>query len=327
MLKYLESDYIKTIKLLCYDLIPSYSNDIEKLITQGKIKYRLLLREPSFFKKVIDKVLLKKDVNFYNVVFNEIYSLRKEVKKLIGVDKQGEIKFLLRVDDFPRWDIHTEEFFRFYEILDKHKIPFLLGVTPFVYLPSKSNDRYRELTEKEVRFLKNAINDNMIEIALHGVTHKAISSKIKSEFISLPEQEVVDKIKKALFSLKEFKIESFIPPFNSIDTNNYFVLKNFFSIICGGKETIKYLGFYISPCCLYDTLYVPSYIPIYGYAEDILKYLKKLAVYEDEIILPITLHWSWELKNNFEYVHLLVQTIKNKVLKWKELLKIFKEST
>ncbi|MEM2954947.1 MAG: glycosyltransferase family 4 protein, partial [Candidatus Nanoarchaeia archaeon] len=42
----------------------------------------------------------------------------------------GSPIFMIRVDDFPRWDIDTKEFLKFHSVLKSYNLPYLLGVTP-----------------------------------------------------------------------------------------------------------------------------------------------------------------------------------------------------
>src|SRR3989442_8297598 len=75
---------------------------------------------------------------------------------------------LVRVDDFPRWDLEFEEFVRFDSIMLHHTVPYILGVIPRCeFYPGSP----RKITVDEIRFLHERVRDNGIELALHGFTH------------------------------------------------------------------------------------------------------------------------------------------------------------
>src|SRR5438552_767991 len=44
--------------------------------------------------------------------------------------RMNEPVILVRVDDFPRWDLDFQVFMRFDSIMAKHQVPYILGVIP-----------------------------------------------------------------------------------------------------------------------------------------------------------------------------------------------------
>ncbi|MFA5393878.1 MAG: DUF2334 domain-containing protein [Candidatus Ratteibacteria bacterium] len=232
-------------------------------------------------------------------------------------ETRPEVKYLLRIDDFPHWNVGPDTFRKFLEILQKDAIPCLLGVTPCLSSArhNPENRDYRDLTAAEISILV----DPLIEIALHGFTHQTRQRKFHSEFVGLSANETEDYLGKALekFAAYNLKTEAFIPPFNTIDLKNYEALKKRFRIICGGPETIRYFGFKITPLYLSDALYVPSYRPLCGRAEMAADFLE---TFQPTGILPITLHWAGEANDGFAGVKRLVNLIKGKALRWKSLI-------
>ena len=303
-----DKDVIKTLKLHCNDLVFK-EIDWEKII-DNKI---LNLNTPSFFRRAIDKLVLKKETDYYSIILEKILNLRKKIKSLFGTNNDGQVRFLLRVDDFPRFGVESEMFYEFHNILKRNNIPYLLAVTP--------KPGNRELTLSEVNILKD-ISKDKVEFALHGFTHQIKNKNIKSEIIGMKESEIHKEINNNLEYLKDFNINVFVPPFNSIDLKSYKIISQKFKCICGGRETIKYLGFWFTPCFLMNSLYVPSYYPVYGKANEILEYIvNKLNKIKENIIVPLTLHWTWEIKNNFKHTELLIESIKDKVIAWNKFLK------
>ncbi len=321
MQSYHKFDFINTVKLLCSDITKNLKDDeiLSVLSKLGINEDFLILKKPTVFEQAINKFVFKKKTNFYKRVLIKILELRKKLKQVFNVFINGEVKFLVRIDDFPRADLPTEKFFKFYEILQRYQIPFLLGVTPFISKEPMNykNQEYRRLTENEFDFLEEATKE-IVEVALHGFHHKKIRKNVKSELIGMTQKELEEKIEISLKELSNFEIKTFIPPFNTIDENGFRIVSKYFICISAGREAIPYLGFRLTPSYLYSTLYIPSYEPAYGYASEISKFIDELLKVEDNIIVVLTIHWGWELKDNFEHVEVLAKKIKNKVIKWKD---------
>lgn len=317
-------DLVKTVKLLCPDIFMEITDeDIRDIISKLNLSESLLLlRKPLTLTRAVNKFILRRKTNFYGRVFHTILKLRRQIRQMLNVTSRGEIKFLLRVDDFPRADIPSDNFYRFYEILQQHTVPFLLGVTPFISKEPTNphGQEYRRLTEKELHFLENTRN-GIIEIALHGFSHQVIDSQNKSELVGLSTEELKKKILSAMDELSRFNIRFFIPAFNTLDINNFRILAEHFTGICSGREALPYLNFRITPSYFFNILYIPSYEPVYGYSFEISNYVDQLLLHTENIVVPLTLHWSWEVDNEFRNVELLAKKIKDKTIAWNQFIK------
>jgi len=278
----------------------------------------LLLRSDNIFQKVLRK-LSSKNVSIHVLILDRIAEIRSAVKKLLNDYTKGRIRFLVRVDDFPRWDRNSEEFLEFHDVLSENKIPYLLGVTPLVCSdpPSHECREYRKLNSKEAEILQS-ITGSGAEIALHGITHQTRDLRYNSEFVGLDSSELDEKIVTGLNELKSHGLETdvFIPPFNTFDYNSLGVLKKYFEIICGGPESIPLVGYRMSPSFINGCLYIPSYHPAYGKAGGILEFVKKARLIEDNIVVPLTLHWCWEKEDNFASLKLLCREIGTDAIRW-----------
>ena len=227
------------------------------------------------------------------------------------------MKFLVRVDDFPRLPMDCEKFRKFHEIMIFHGVTYLLGVTPL--LSSKPleaiNKKIRGLQKDDIRTLKE-IKKNIV-FAYHGTTHQTLRNDYHSEFIGLDEKKLNKKIEEGLLVLKKINIkpEIIIPPFNTFDLSNLQVFKKYFRIVTGGPETIKIFG-KIPMGNLDGILYVPSYKPLYGKPEEIYRGVKKAVKKTNNEIKCITFHWAWDIKNNFKYTEKICNIIKNNVIPW-----------
>jgi len=253
-------------------------------------------------------------------VLRRILEVRKRIKTMHGVkSSEGSVVFLLRVDDFPRWDLGFEDYMEFHSLLESNKIPYLLGVTPKLSKnPLKSGESgRRELTSEELSFLQK-VSRSGVDLALHGLTHQR-NDRGSELFVS--GDKLNDIIVEGLGMLEDngLKAPFFIPPFNKFDYNTLGVLKSHFKVVCGGAESIEYVGYRTSPSYLDGVLYVPSYWPAYGRANEVVEFVKGINVKEN-IFVPLTLHWSWERENNFRDVEVLVNELKGRVMEWKSLL-------
>jgi len=262
-----------------------------------------------FFSKLYRRTT-KRDYDLYYRILKLQAAIQNQSR-----EQQGRVNIILRVDDFPRWDIPTERFLRFRDIILEYKIPIILGVTPLIVgNPLDPFDtKCRDLTEEEIIIIRELTNCGSI-VALHGLTHR-VSIKGGGEYIGLTEPEVEDNIKKSLKKMEDAGIttNTIIPPFNAFDATAFLVFGRYFKAVFGGPESIGIFGGYFGPVFLNGTLYLPSYRGLYGRAfsikEHLLFYepvLKQPKIY----YLPITIHWAWELgdeyvgvKELFSYLH------------------------
>jgi hypothetical protein len=228
-----------------------------------------------------------------------------------------EPKILVRVDDFPHHAIDSEKFVQFDKIMKKYEIPYLLGVTPFICKKPAElrKTQTRLLSKQEINYLKKIVlKEKRVVLAQHGITHKTIRRRPRSEFIGMDEKEFKSNLKKSIIYLKKFgfSIGVFIPPFNTFDIRNIQILKKYFKIITGGPESIRVFG-KLPIGNLDGVLYIPSYPPLY------------LKAHQTKIPIPkelacLTIHWAWF---NKEEIEAICKKIKPYVVDWNNL-KVFK---
>jgi len=327
-------DLKNTLNLIFRDLVNDDKSSYEKFISNSDIKqfkkkqfwnFSILSSYlPNNIKKLLIRLNLLNISKSHILVIDKIIDLRLSFMKKSGIESiDGRPKFLVRVDDFPRWDIESKEFKRFDEIFSNNKIPYLLGVIPFLSedpLNPKCK-KFRNLTNYEIEIINNLISEGS-EIALHGFSHQTIKKNLHSELIGITKEEIREKISLSLKKLKRFnsQIRVFIPPFNTFDFYSVGILGKYFKIICGGPESIPFVGFRLSPSYLNGNLYIASYVPMYEKANVIYKYIKRLKRLKEQIIIPITLHWAWEINNNFRDVERLAEELKDCTVKWDYLM-------
>ncbi|MGM0442127.1 MAG: DUF2334 domain-containing protein [Elusimicrobiota bacterium] len=318
--KYKENkkDIRKTIRFLCNLSDFSFEN-------KGHLRdWNLNVSANVFLKKAVAKVK-KVRPDLCTPSIEKVVKLKKECK--VDTDANaGRLKFLIRVDDFPRWDINWNKYKKFHRIFKAKDVPYLLGVTPLKCSEPKNPDKedFSPISEEEGNYLKSIYKNNT-EIALHGFTHKVLDENVKSELVGLDNSELKRKTERALEILDRFKIypKVFIPPYNSISPREYNYLGKYFDIICGGPESISWMGYKISPSVLNGSMYLPSYPPLYGRAEEILNYITELdnKTFDVSLTLPVTLHWAWEKENDFEMVDALVDKIQDRIISWNKFIR------
>lgn len=230
--------------------------------------------------------------------------------------------FLLRVDDFPQPEYSLQQFRRFHEIPARYGIRYLLGVTPFLHAtPMAPGDGLGSgLDPEEVRVLQRIAQE--ADFALHGFSHRTIDIDPPSELAGLSCEALEDLIHKSLEVFRSLDIECsvFIPPFNTVPLEQVSVLARHFKILCGGPESLHYLGFRLSPSLLDGLVYLPSYPPAYAHAREVLEFVRQLKFEDVPVIVPLTLHWAWEVEDDFHSVDRLCAEIASRTVSVRDLL-------
>jgi hypothetical protein len=239
---------------------------------------------------------------------------------------------LVRVDEFPHAGAFdssgrfgTEAFKRFHAVLAEAGVPYLLAATPRVsrdYLNPKQ-DEWRPLEDAEIAALQ-ALKRDDVTFALHGLDHRTrhANPRRHSELCGLGTAETEERIDLALSILAEIGIETpvFVPPFNRFDISQYALLAERFEAVCGGPESVRLLGFRPTPVWEGAAVYLPSYAPLYGRAAAVLPGIERMIEAEEAIWAPITLHWGWELDDDFAALKSLCSRLAGPARDWSRFL-------
>ena len=239
---------------------------------------------------------------------------------------------LVRVDEFPHaraFDssgrFGTEAFKRFHAILAEAGVPYLLAAPPRVsrdYLDPEQ-DEWRPLEDAEIAELQDLKRDG-VTFALHGLDHRTrhANPRRHSELCGLDIAETGERIDLALSILAEIGIETpvFVPPFNRFDASQYALLAERFDVVCGGPESIRLLGFRPTPIREGNAVYLPSYAPLYGRAATVLAGIERMIEAEEALWAPITLHWGWELDDDFAALRRLCDRLAGLDCDWQPFL-------
>ena len=223
--------------------------------------------------------------------------------------RPGRNRFLIRVDDFPRLDLPHSGFERFAAIMERKKLPYVLGITPFL--------RKEGILELDERKFLRQWTDRQVTLALHGFTHaKRGLGAYHGELNRYSDQELIDWMARARAWFAEVGIpfpESLIPPFNMIHRHAWKTVSDSFSVLFGGPASLAALGSFGMGERLSGGLYWPSYFPFYGQAAEIQTKLNR-PYFERETIMVITLHWAWEIRDNFQALDHLTDQLAGRVV-------------
>ncbi len=250
----------------------------------------------------------------------------------LGDAAAGPPRALVRVDEFPHARAHdpggpfgTDAFRRFHAVLAEAGIPYLLAITPHVsrnYLDPEVAER-RDLDQGEIAALQ-ALREDGVVLGLHGADHRTrnASPRHHSEFCGLGLGEAGERIDgaRAVFERLDLPTPVFVPPFNRFDAVQYPLLAERFEVVCGGPESVRLLGFHRTPVWQGEAVYLPSYAPLYGTAAEAAAGIERLAEQEAALWAPLTLHWGWELKDDFAALRRLCKVLQGRVADWSDFL-------
>jgi len=239
-------------------------------------------------------------------------------------------RFLVRVDEFPHYQVSDEpdrfgspEFERFHRIMLGAGVPYLLAVLPRVsrepLSPTASGSR--PLDGSEVAMLRRLASEN-VSFALHGRDHRTrfSSPRRHSELCGLSDVETEQLLDDALAELARHEIrpDVFVAPYNRFDARQLKALARRFAIVCGGPESIGRMGFQRPPQWRGETVYLPSYAPVYGRAPGVLAGVQRMIERAVGLWVPVVLHWGWEAEAGFADIERLAERIAPYASRWED---------
>jgi hypothetical protein len=245
---------------------------------------------------------------------------------------QGPPRFLVRVDEFPYYttfdepgDQGVQMSRRFHSVMAEEGIPHLLSIIPQLtrqpLLPEASGGR--PLGQGELDLIEEMRHSGVV-FAQHGTSHRTrdVRPRHHSELCGLSPAQTDALLEQGRQLLAEVGIEPrvFVPPFNRFDARQYEVLARRFDVICGGPESVALLGFHGGPLWRGEAIYLPCYAPLYANAKTILPAVERLIDLQPGTWVPIVLHTSWELDDDFASLRQLARRISPHVAHWDELL-------
>jgi peptidoglycan/xylan/chitin deacetylase (PgdA/CDA1 family) len=239
-------------------------------------------------------------------------------------------RLLVRVDEFPHahaWDdparFGVAQYTRFHEILRDAGVPYLVAVLPRVsrepLAPAGTDSR--PLEEPELEMLRRVAGEG-VSFGLHGFDHRTrhASPRRHSELCGLTPTQLEQLLDKGLEELARHDIhpDVFVPPYNRFDADQYALLERRFEVVCGGPESIGLMGFQRTPLWRGDAVYLPSYEPFYGKAQELLSSVARIAESAPGLWVPVVLHWGWEAEAGWQALERLAGMIAPYAVAWDE---------
>ena len=258
--------------------------------------------------------------------------LQRFRREALGDEAPGPPRVLVRVDEFPHARAHdpngkfgTEAFRRFHGVLAEAGIPYLLAITPHVsrdYLDPEVEDR-RQLDPAEIETM-TALPGDRVVFGLHGADHRTrhANPRQHSEFCGLSSDEAAARIDGArgIFDGLDLPTPVFVPPFNRFDAGQYPLLAERFEVVCGGPESVRLLGWQPTPVWQGEAVYLPSYAPLYGTSAEAAAGVRSLIDRQADLWAPVTLHWGWELEDDFASLRRLCELLQGIAADWTDFL-------
>jgi Uncharacterized protein conserved in bacteria (DUF2334) len=267
-------------------------------------------------------------LDFESSVMAPLLAARRAV---LGKDAAREPRFLVRVDEFPHYQAWEEPdrfgvagYERFHEIMAGAGVPYLLAVLPRVSrepLAPAASGGSRPLAEDELAMLRH-LPSAQVSFGLHGRDHRTrfSSPRRRSELCGLDLAQTAGLLDEALGELgrHELHADVFVPPYNRFDARQLEPLGERFSVVCGGPESIGRMGFQRAPQWRGEAVYLPSCLPFYGRAAEVLPAVERAIERASGLWLPVVLHWGWEAQAGWRDLQRLATRIAPYAARWED---------
>ncbi|MCU0609349.1 MAG: glycosyltransferase [Chitinispirillaceae bacterium] len=232
------------------------------------------------------------------------YDQRAVLRKTARWSSLDTCAVLLRIDDVF---IRNKNIGDFAAVMSEKRYPYLAGITG------------DDLIDPSNAGVINALTTSGAEIAIHGFTHTGTYGPYASELLQTSFPELSGKLAivagSAVFQNR--KPAGFIPPFNAVSRDQIAFLSDFFPVVTGGPETMRFTDRYTGPIAVKNGgWYVPSLFPYYSNAADILKsgVLKELS--QQRGFVSLCLHMTTEACDGFASLRQLLATLPAAPVSW-----------
>lgn len=255
-----------------------------------------------------------------------------------GSRGQAPPRILVRVDEFPHyqaWDrpdrFGADQFERFHRIMSGAGVPYLVAVLPRVsHAPlAPTGTGSRPLEEREVAILRRLAGEG-VAFGVHGRDHRTrfASPRRHSELCGLDRAQTEELLDQACAELARHGLapDVFVPPYNRFDARQLPWLARRFAVVCGGPESIGGLGFHPTPQWRGETVYLPSYAPLYGHAAEVASALPQAVEHGAGLWLAVVLHWGWEYESGWAELEELVGELAPYAAHWEDFLSAIERS-
>lgn len=147
------------------------------------------------------------------------------------IDEKKRITVVFRFDD-PSALSSTETELKVIDVFREHNASLTFGVIPFKCIGSTRDVSPQELVPldaKKASILHQAVQEGVVDIALHGYSHQMRDTKLWTEFQGMDYGEQKQRLAKGknyLETLIGTSIDTFIPPYNTYDLNTLKALES-----------------------------------------------------------------------------------------------------
>lgn len=176
-------------------------------------------------------------------ITNITQTVSYRVKRLLPKRKKW-INIIFRYDDFSalsRVDLELS----ILDVCRKNHVKFTFAVVPSIVegnVHEPGVQKNVSLSNEKVEILRSAVNQGLIDIALHGFSHQSTNSTDFSELVGLDYDRQFNRIsrgKNLLEDLLGSRIDIFAPPWNSYDEDTIKVLEKLnFNVLSAGRDGV-----------------------------------------------------------------------------------------
>lgn len=249
---------------------------------------------------------------FFAVHHKPVYNATPVLRRLRPLTHAPRSQILVRVDDLFM-DVGDESAV-VVEALRRAGVPFCGAV------------RGADLCSSRAGSLVALLGDCGGEVALHGFTHAGTHGPYQSEILQMRSYELEHEIDKALNSAGQYDCNPkiFIPPFNALTAESLAVLETRFCVICGGPESVRFVGGYVLPVVTRQgARFVPSLFPFYGRAAE-MRTLCPAAL--PPVPICMTFHVQNECRDKAAALYELLAPLAEIIVPWSTLFFDLKRS-
>jgi peptidoglycan/xylan/chitin deacetylase (PgdA/CDA1 family) len=141
-----------------------------------------------------------------------------------------QINVVFRFDDYSAKS-STDMELRIIDAFRQNKASVTFAVIPFIFNDSVDNPSIQDviaLDSSKGCILKDGLNEGVLDVALHGYSHQAISIGQTTEFSGLDYNDQLERLAKGKKFLEDMigsPITTFVPPWNTYDSNTLIALE------------------------------------------------------------------------------------------------------
>jgi peptidoglycan/xylan/chitin deacetylase (PgdA/CDA1 family) len=139
-------------------------------------------------------------------------------------DKDKVVNIIFRYDDVSVYTSSRLES-KILTLFKEHNISLTFAVIPYRCTGEATNIKNTKVLaypQNKANLLKKYVDNGTLEVALHGYSHQTVSNVEWTEFKNVPYEEQLKNLRKGKKLLEGFfgdNIHSFVPPFNTYDSN------------------------------------------------------------------------------------------------------------